>query len=518
VLRLRGAGTCAALPAPGLSATVMDGAAARRASAGEPLAGRRRQRHLPEGVRLVKVLIVGAGEVGYHVIGALYRENVDIVAIDTDPGVLEQLKAEFNITTLLGNATDSSLLEQAGVDSTDLFLAVTNHDETNIIACLLAGQLGAAKKIARVKTIDIGHDSSFTERKHLGIELIINPYEVAAEHLAHLAQYPQVSDYNLFLGDQVALVRIPIAAGSPLAGQSVIWFGQTAHIPNTLIAIVQREGETSMPSRDTVIEAGDQVYFFCAIRHLPKLFRFLALPSRPARRVFINGGGHIGYALARRLERRQMDVRILEISEERCNWLSQQLDNSLVLHANGSDSAALKAEGIEHADYFISVTESDPVNVVSCLLAREHGAAHTLALVKQPEYIPIISQRGLIDVAFSPRLLTARKILRFVRGANLESFFAFANSDLELLELRVRGGMRCCGERLTDLDLPAGMLVGAVKRDDEIFIPRGDDRLATGDTILLLQQRRNRRATTAFFLESPEPELPRADAAGRATA
>jgi trk system potassium uptake protein TrkA len=457
-------------------------------------------------VRTVKVVIVGAGEVGYHVIGALYRENVDIVAIDSDPSVLEQLKTEFNITTLLGNATDSNLLEQAETDKADLFLAITNHDETNIISCLLAGQLGAAKKIARVKTIDIGHDSSFTEKHHLGIELIINPYEVAAEHLAHLAQYPQVTDFNLFLDDEVALVRIPIREECPLAGRTVKSFGQDAQIPQTLIAIVQREGASSMPSRDTVIHAGDAVYFFCPRGRLKRLFSYLRLPTRPARRVFINGGGHVGYALARRLELRHVDVRILEISEERCHWLSQQLEHTLVLHADGSDSSALKAEGIEHADYFISVTDTDQVNVVSCLLAREYGAAHTLALVKQPEYIPIIAQRGLIDVAFSPRLLTARKVLRFVSGVSLDSFFAFANSDVELLELTVRGAMHCCGERLADLDLPPGMLVGAVKRGAELFVPRGDDTLLQGDTILLLQQRRNRRATKAFFLESLEPE------------
>lgn len=458
----------------------------------------------------MKVLIIGAGEVGYHVIGALYRENVDIVAIDSDPAVLDQLRAEFNITTFQGNATDASLLEKAGAAGADLFLAITNYDETNIISCLLAGELGAVKKIARVKTIDIGHDSSFTEKHHLGIELIINPYEVAAEHLANLVQYPQVTDFSQFLGDQVVLVRIPIGEESPLAGRTVISFGQNAALPHTLIALVQRDGASTIPRRDTELRAGDQVYFFCARAELKRLFDYLHLPSRPARRVFINGGGHIGYALARRLEHRQMDVRILEINEERCNWLSQQLDHTLVLHADGSDSVALKSEGIEHADYFLGVTDTDQINVVSCLLAREYGALHTLALVKQPEYIPIIAQRGMIDVAFSPRLLTARKILRFVRGENLDAFFAFVNSDIELLELQVRPGMRCCGVPLHELELPDGVLVGAGKRGDRIFVPRGDDVLEAGDTILLLQQRRNRRATRAFFLESgqaePEPE------------
>ena len=191
----------------------------------------------------MKVIIVGAGEVGYHIIGALYRENVDIVVIDSDYHVLDQLKTEFNISTLLGNATDSSLLQDAGVSEADLFITVTNYDETNIVSCLLAGQIGAVKKIARVKTLDIGHDSSFTEKHHLGIDLIINPYQVAAEHLAHLVEFPQVSDFYQFLSERVLLMRIPIGEGSPLAGKTVINFGQYAQIPQTLIALVQRDGD-----------------------------------------------------------------------------------------------------------------------------------------------------------------------------------------------------------------------------------------------------------------------------------
>jgi trk system potassium uptake protein TrkA len=388
------------------------------------------------------------------------------------------------------------------VGDADLFLAITNYDETNIISCLLVGQTSKAKKIARVKTIDIGRDSSFTEKRHLGIELIINPYEVAAEHLEKLAAFPQVTDIHQFLSDRVVLVRIPIVEDSPLAGRTVMAFGQEAAIPQTLIALIQRASASTIPNRDSVVEAGDQVYFFCEREQLPRLFKYLHLPARPARRIFINGGGHIGYALARRLERHQLDVRILEISEERCEWLSQQLNHTLILHADGSDSNALKSEGIEHADYFISVTDTDQVNVVSCLLAKEYGASRTLALVKQPEYIPIVSQHGLIDVAFSPRLLTARKILRFVRGEELDSFFSFVNSDVELLELQIKPGRRCEEVTLAGLKLPAGVLVGAVKRGAEIFVPRGLDRLCGGDTILLLQQRRNRRITKSIFQEN----------------
>ncbi|MCZ6532809.1 MAG: Trk system potassium transporter TrkA [SAR324 cluster bacterium] len=450
-------------------------------------------------------MIVGAGEVGYHVIGSLYREGVEIVAVDSDPAILETLRQEFNIRTIQGNAIDSAILKEACVDEAELFVAVTNYDETNIISCLLAGEAGVHKKIARVKTIDFGQESSFSDKKDLGIDLIINPYEVAAEHLASLVANPQVTDYTEFLSGRLQLLRVPIAAENPIAGRSVLDFGQQSQIPQTLIALIQRKGQPFIPSADEIIQAGDEVYFFCERSQKKRLFKYLKLSSRPSKRVYINGGGHIGFALAKRLEKLSLDVRILEISEEQCEWLSQYLDKTLVLHEDGSDSKALQSEGIEHADFFISVTAEDQINVVSCMLAKLNGASKVVALTKQPELIPMLMTGTSIDIAFSPRLLTARNILRFVRGHNLESFFMFPNSDIELLELKLKPGMRCNSGPISDLNLPSGVLIGAVKRGDGIFVPRGNDHLAAGDTIMLLQQRRNRRFSRAFFLDSGEP-------------
>ena len=412
----------------------------------------------------MKVVVVGAGEVGYHVIGTLYREGVDIVAIDSNQTILDRLRQEFNITTIFGNAIDSAVLEVAGVAEAELFLAVTNYDETNIISCLMASEFGVQKKIARVKTIDFGQESSFSEKKTLGIDLIINPYEVAAEHLANLIETPQVTDYNLFLSDQLLLLRIPIAPDSPMAGTTVMAFGREAQIPNTLIALIQRNGQPFIPAAGEVVQGGDQVYFFCERTQMKRLFNHLRVPLSPTRRVFINGGGHIGYALARRLETRNLHVRLLEISEEQCNWLSQQLDETLVLHADGSDSRALQSEGIEHADFFVSVTAEDQINIVSAMFAKQHGAARVVALVKQPELIPMLMTQTSLDIAFSPRLLTARKILRFVRGHNLDSFFTFPNSDIEILELQIKSGMKCERGPISHLNLPPGVPIGAVLR------------------------------------------------------
>lgn len=452
----------------------------------------------------MKVVIVGAGEVGYHIVGALYREGVDLVVIDSDPGILEQLREEFNITTYHGNATDPAVLDHADVGSADLFLAVTSIDETNIIACLMAAEAGVPKKIARVKSIDSGDGASVSDRTNLGIDLIINPYEVAAEHLAHLIEHPQVTDYSQFLEDRLLLVRFSIRSGSPLAGTTVYAYGQTARIPHTLIALIQRDGHSMIPEAEAVVQVRDQVYFFCEAGQLDRLSRFLGHSTKPAKRVFINGGGHIGFSLARRLERKSTDVRLMEISEQKCDTLSQVLERTLVLHADGTSSLALRSEGVDHADVFVSVTDRDEINITACLLAKHYGARRTISLVKQPEYIPMLMNRPLVDIAFSPRLLTARKLLRFVRGSELQAFYAFPQSDVELLELKIAPGARCLNRPLATLKAPAGLLVGAVKRGEKLFVPRGQDELRAGDRILLLQQRRNRRFTREMFLP-PEP-------------
>jgi trk system potassium uptake protein TrkA len=352
-----------------------------------------------------------------------------------------------------------------------------------------------------------------SDRSYLGIDLIINPYEVAAEHLANLVVHPEVTDYNQYLGDRALLVRFSVTPACPLAGMRVIDFGRDARIPKTLIALVQRGGESLIPDAAMRVEAGDQVYFFCERERLDTLSRFLGLSTHPSRRVFINGGGHIGFALARRLERTVPHVRLMEINEKRCMALSQLLNRTLVLRADGTSSIALKEEGIEQADCFLSCTNQDQVNIVSCLLAHEYGARHTIALVKQPEYIPIIESRQIANVAFSPRLLTARKLLRFVRGEMLQSFFAFPNSDVELLEMDIPPGARCDHAPLSSLELPVGVLIGAVKRGEHLFIPRGQDALWAGDRILLIQQRRHRRITGELFAgEVVPPLLPTAEA------
>ena len=448
----------------------------------------------------MKVVIIGAGEVGYHVIGALYRENMDITAIDINQSILSALREEFNIQTLLGSASDAKVLREARVQEADLFMAVTNSDDTNIISCLMAAQSGAAKRIARVKSIDLGSRPSLSGQHHLGIDLIINPYEVAADHLVNLISNPQVTDFSRFMDSKVLLVSIPIRPGSPLAEKRISHFGQNANLPQTLIALVQRKGQSTIPHGDHIIRTGDELYFFVASHRLRALYKYLELSPHPARRVFINGGGHIGFTLARHLEKLDIEVRILEISAQRCDLLSQWLDQTLVLNTDGSSSRSLAAEGIERADFFISVTNEDHVNLVACLLAKELGVDKAVALVKQPEMLPILRDSTPLDLAFSPRLLTARRILRFTRGQNTSSFFAFPGSDIEILELTIPAGMPCEKVPISSLDLPEGVLVGAVRREENIFIPRGNDHLQENDTILLIQKRRNRRITNGMFL------------------
>ncbi|MDH4121340.1 MAG: Trk system potassium transporter TrkA [Deltaproteobacteria bacterium] len=449
----------------------------------------------------MRVVIAGVGEVGYHVVETLFREGVELTALDTQENLLENLEREFHLTTFLGSATDALLLEKARVGEADLFLAVTNHDETNVIACMMAAEMGAKRKIARIKSIDLGMETAMADSPNLGIDLIINPFEVAAEHLTSMVKHPQVTDYNRFLSDRVLLVRFRLEAGCPLVNEKVSTFGQVSGIPQTLMALVQRGGVSQIPHGEYVLQAGDQVYFFCERHQLKRLSHYLGFHTKPGQRIFINGGGNIGYALARRLEKEFEDVRVLEISAARCQYLSQVLDRALVLNMDGTDADLLALEGIGDVDYFISTTQREDVNMVSAMMAHRLGVKKTIALVAQPEFLPIVQENPMISAAFCPRLLTARKLMLYVQGLNLLSFFAFPNSDIEVLELQVPAGCQALKGTISTFPLPTGVLVGAVARGERIFIPRGNDELLEGDRILVIQHRNNRAATKEFFME-----------------
>ena len=452
----------------------------------------------------MRAIIIGAGEVGGHLVEALQGEEIDLITVDNDPEVIERLRIQYpKVRTVLGDVTDPQLRAELDLPNADLFLAVTDRDETNIVSCLLAGRNMRGKRIARLKGIDWGEKTHDEQASYLGIDLITNPSEVVTDHLVDLIEHPHVSDFISLLDDLMALVRIRIREESPLAGRAVNALKTYAPESNAIAALVLRRGSYVIPHGGFVVTPGDHLYVVLRRDQLKKLGKRLKLPAHGARRVFINGGGHIGYALARRLnELGTRKLWIFEIDAARCRFLSERLENVLVMHASGVDPLALRAESIERADLFISLTQSDDINVVSCMQASTLGAKQTIALVKQPDGIPLLLDQPRLDSAFSPRQLTARRILRFVRGDAMRSVMIFPGSQIEMLEYRVSAGSPADGVPIRALGLPPRVLVAACRRGQSAFIPYGDDVLRGDDTVLMLQDRGVRKVTERCFSSS----------------
>ncbi len=437
----------------------------------------------------MRLVIAGAGEVGYHLTEALSGE-ADIRVIDLDDVVLKHLEECFHVRTLQANSAHQETLRKAQVDKADLFIAVTDRDDANLLSCLVAKELGSPTTIARVKQLSTSGNgvSQFNN-----IDLLINPYEVVADHLEQLIIHPQVTDIATFMGGRMLLVRISVAESLIITGQTVEKLGRQIRekIP-CLIAAIQRTEMSFVPGAQDMIQDGDQLYLFCPTQCLKQLLKILQIRRKSGRRVFINGGGNIGLALACRLEKHGLGVRVLEVDPEQCQVISRTLRHGLVLQADGMELPVLQEEGIKQADYFVSLTADDSVNISACLLVSEYSNCRTAALFKQPQALPLINRYRLIDHIFSPRLLTAMKILQYLRGRNLQNYLSLENSDIELLEICLQSSQNYLNIPLHQLKLPKEVLVGAICRNGKIFLPRGEDCLQAEDSLLIIQHKKYR--------------------------
>lgn len=450
----------------------------------------------------MKIVIAGAGEVGFNLIENLWKEDLDFLIIDTNEEVLKKLKKDFNVNTDHSSIIDSRYLHRSYLQTVDLFLAITNSDETNMIACKLASEAGVKKTICRIRQVNFSGSKQKASLDSLGIDVVINPVSLVAEELYRLVLAPNVVDSYPFFDKDIMLVGYNIHPPSTIIGKRIEELAKEMHRKLFRIAIIQRKEMFLIPrNEEEVIQDGDVVYFFCPSKKFVLLQEFLGYRKKKFRskRVFINGGGHIGLRLAQRLEQERVKVKIIERDPARCQTISEKLENSLVLNFDGTDSKQLTAEGIEDADYFFSVTNNDSINLTSCLLACERNVERTICLIKQPEYSTILSKKTPISLGVSPRMLTSRYLTRFIQGRNVDSYFAPRNSQIEIFEIQLDSTLPCLNKPLMNLELPEDVRIGLIKRGPEHLLPTGDHTLQSGDRILLIVHRLDREEAMRFF-------------------
>ncbi len=432
----------------------------------------------------MNVIVVGAGEVGYHIAQRLSKEGHDVTVIERSGDKETQLRSHLNAMVLLGNGANAEVLEQAGIKDADLFIAVTDQDEVNLVACLLAHERGTRKIIARIKNLEYTTADWARNARRLGIDLLINPQSVVAEELSRIVSYTAAAEAAEFAEGRVVFLGYTIGRGSPLAGISLRELAGVRGIYRMVVTAISRRQETVIPRGEDVIEEGDIVYFVCRSGDLPAVNYLFEFEKEPSKTVFVLGGDRVGEALARRLIQLGIRVKLIEADMQRCRYLAEVLDEVTVLNTEGTDVATLKHEGIADCDAYVAVTDNEESNILGSLLAKNHGAKRAIALVDRHEFITLAPSLG-VDACVSPRLATAGAVLKYVRPSGVASLATVEYGDAEVLEMVMPVDSPVLRLPLKDIEVPTGSIIGVIVRGEDVVIPSGEDHLEPGDHVIV---------------------------------
>ncbi len=435
----------------------------------------------------MKIIIIGAGQVGATLAENLANEDNDITVIDTDGKLLRELQDKLDIQTVEGSGAHPEVLERAGCDDADMLIAVSNHDETNMVACQVAYTLfKTPTKIGRVRSSAYSKYPQLFDDSALPIDVRISPEKAVTKHIQRLIRYPGALQVMEFANGKVQLVVVKAEKGGPLTDQPISFLKE--HMPSiqTRIAAIYRDGKSITPDGNTRIHAHDEVFFLTAQRDVLDVMSELRPLDTPYRRIIIAGGGNIGERLAKTLEK-EYRVKIIERGLSRCRYLSEELDNTIVLHGDASKQELLLEENIESTDVFCALTNNDEANIMSSMLAKRLGARTVMTIINNPAYVDIV-QEGMIDIAISPQQTTISSLLSFIRRGDVVNVHSLRKGAAEALEAVAHGDYRSSkvvGRSIANITLPEGSTIGAVVREDEVLIATGDLMIQAEDHIII---------------------------------
>lgn len=448
----------------------------------------------------MKIVIIGAGSVGLDLVRSLSAADNDVVLVEHDPTVLQQAQEEFDCRFVPASGTNPAALMEIGMADCDLFAAVTDRDEINIIACLTASRLGARVKVARVReeAYYLGRSTVFPE-----IDLAINPDHEAAHRIREILFRAGACEAYLFAGGKVLVVAAKVEALSRAAGKSLQQLNAELSGAIALVAVVVHEGQTLIPTGRTVLEPGDIVYLTGTRRLVDRSLFYLHAEQEPMQRVMIAGATPMGIELARDLAAARTKVKLIDPDFERCRLASETLHHVLVLNTDPVDSAPLADEGIGEMDGFVAVNAEEELNILSCLLARRHGAKRTVCLVNRTDYVELLPQLG-IDAVISPRRATAVAIARFVKRGAIVSAEQVGFSSAQILHYHLDEGHPAVGAPLARLGFPRGAVIGAVIKSNGVETPGGKTVLRSGDEVLVFTLPECQDEVDRFFTAARE--------------
>ncbi len=420
----------------------------------------------------MKILILGAGQVGSTVAESLVSEANDITVVDSDGLKLQQLQDRLDLRTLVGNASHPSVLEQAGIADSDMLLAVTQSDEVNMLACKLAASLyNTPTRIARIRATEFLERPEVFDSNNFCVNFSICPEQILTEYITKLIVFPEALQVLEFSRKRASLVAVRAFEGGPLVGKPLKFL--QSHMPQveTRVAAIFRKDGAIMPTGETVVEDGDEIFFIAATKNIRSVLSEMRRMDKPSKRVMIVGGGNIGKRLAKALEQ-DYQVKLIEYNKKACAKLAEDLTHTLVLHGDGTDEKLMQQEHVEDVDVFCALTNDDENNIMSALLAKQGGARKVIALINRGAYVDLV-QGGKIDIALSPAQVTIGSLLAYVRQGDVAAVHSLRRGVAEALELVAHGdrkSSRVVGRRIDEIELPAGTTIGAVVRGEEVIM------------------------------------------------
>jgi len=439
----------------------------------------------------LKILIVGAGEVGFNIAKRFASENKEVLVIDANPEALKRVSENLDVQTMEGSGSSPRVLEEAGVADADMLLAVTNSDEANLIACFFANHLAPeARKVVRLRNEEYTAYSDALAKDILNISMVINPDVEVVRSIMRLLAAPGAVELSEFADGRIVMVGVRLAADSPLAGIRLMNLPSVTGELRVIIAALVREERLIIPKGSDRFAGGDLVYFACEKKDLDEALTTLGAGARPVRNVLIVGGGKIGLLLAQELERKKFSVKIVEINPERGETLSARLDKPIVLLGDGTDHELLQEENIHAMDMVIALTGDEETNIISCLLAKRLGARQTITRINKFAYMPLVKAIG-VDHIVSPRLSAINSILHHMRRGKVISAVSIQDDEAEVLEAIALPNSEIVGRPLKDLAVRRNALILCILRGEEVIIPTGDSIILPEDRILILAARKD---------------------------
>jgi len=457
----------------------------------------------------MRVIVCGAGRVGSSIAAYLAEEDNDVTLIDTEASLISQINETLDVTGIVGFAAHPDVLEKAGAQDADMIIAATQEDEVNMVACQVAHSLfDLPKKVARVReeTYLAPEWANLFSRDHMPIDYVISPESEVAKAIANRIRVPGAFNIIPLADNKVQLVSVLAKTDCPLINTPL------RHLTNLfpdlsieILAIIRGQ-KRIIPSSEDEICPGDEVYFVTASDHLQRaMAAFGCKVEESARRIIIVGCGNIGLQLAKNIQNNYPGItaRVIENNFERAQYVSQQLDKTIVLHGDGLSREILDEANVGLCEAVIAVTDHDETNVLVSLLSKEYGCERAITLINNPAYTPIVSSLG-VDAIVSPRAITVSTILQHIRKGRIRSVHSLRDGFAEVIELVALDTSAVINKPLKILDFPEGVILGAIVRDEEIIAPRPETVIKPNDLVILLASHEQVRKVEQFFAVSPE--------------